>query len=204
MKKNSGQLLSSKKGLIGAGLVAIAASACCVGPLVLLAFGIGGVWVGNLTAMEPFRPYLIGITIAFLGYAFYSVYRRPKMKDCEPDSYCANPKSDRINKTSLWIVTLLVVGLLAIPYLTPVLLANENNTVEVNTHTREVVLDVLGMTCASCSVTIQKSLARVDGVIEASASFDNKNATVKYDPTKISTRDIIKATRNAGYESTIH
>ena len=204
MKNNSGQLLSSKKGLVGATLAALTASVCCVGPLVLLGLGVGGAWIGNLTALEPFRPYLIGITLALLGYAFFGIYSKPKPENCEPGSYCANPKSNRINKISLWTVTILILGLLSVPYLTPILFASDQDTVILNTNFREVVLDVPGMTCAACPVTIQKSLAKVEGVIEASASFENMNATVKYDPTKISTKDLIEATRNAGYESNVH
>lgn len=204
MSANSEGVKRTNKGLIGAIVAAVAASVCCVGPLVLLGLGIGGAWVGNLTAFEPFRPYLMGIALALLGYAFYSIYSKPKAEACEPGSYCANPKSEKINKISLWIVTILVVGLLAVPYLTPVLFVSDTDAVVLNANTREVVLDVPGMTCAACPVTIQKSLARVDGVIEASASFEEKNAVVRYDPTKVSTKDLMEATRKVGFESTVH
>lgn len=193
-----------RKGLIGAIVAAVGASVCCVGPLVLVGLGIGGAWVGTLTAFEPFRPYLIGLTAIFLGYAFYKVYSKPKPEECAPGAYCANPRADRINKISLWVVTLLIAGLLAIPYLTPVVYATSPEPLQINTQVREVVLDIPGMTCASCPVTIQKSLKKVDGVIAATASFEDKTATVRYDPSKISTKDLLEATRNAGYESTVH
>jgi len=204
MNTNSEREKKTRRGLTGALVTAVAASVCCVGPLVLLGLGIGGAWVGNLTAFEPFRPYLMGITLVLLGYAFYNIYRKPKAEDCKPGSYCANPKSDKINKISLWTVTILILGLLSVPYLTPVVFAGDRNAVNLNTHSREVVLDVPGMTCATCPVTIQKSLARVEGVIEANASFEEKKAVVRYDPTKISTKDLINAVRNAGYESTVY
>jgi len=195
---------ASRKGLVGATLAAIAASVCCVGPLVLVGLGLGGAWIGTLTALEPFRPYLIGLTAIFLGYAFYKIYRKPKAEDCEPGSFCANPKADRINKITLWVVTLFIIGLLAVPYLVPVVFADSQEPLQLNTQVREVVLDVPGMTCAACPVTIQKSLKKVPGVIEATASFEKKIAIVRYDPTKISTKDLLEATRNAGYESTVH
>lgn len=204
MNTKSRQKLTINRGMAGAALAAIAASVCCVGPLVLLGLGIGGAWVGNLTALEPFRPYLIGLTAVFLGFAFYRIYGRKNAEACEPGSYCANPKSDKINKISLWAVTILVAGLLAFPYLIPVLFAGNNETVVLDSHTRVVVLDVPGMTCAACPVTIQKSLVSVDGVLEASVSFEERNAIVKYDPTIVSTKDLLEATRNAGYESTVH
>lgn len=204
MTEKSKNVKRTNTGLIGAIVAAIVASVCCVGPLVLLGLGIGGAWVGNLIALEPFRPYFMGITLALLGYAYYSIYSKPKAENCESGSYCANPKSDRINKISLWTVTILVLGLLSVPYLTPVLFASNNNEVVLNTHTRELVLDVPGMTCATCPVTIQKSLARIEGVIEASASFEEKIAVIRYDPTKVSAKDLMQATLNAGYKSTVH
>lgn len=65
---------------------ALAASVCCVGPLLLVMLGIGGARVGNLTALEPFRPYLIGLTLLLLGYAFYKIYSKPKAEACAPSS----------------------------------------------------------------------------------------------------------------------
>ena len=66
--------LTEKDSLIAGVLAAIGASVCCVGPLVLLALGIGGSWVGSLTAMEPYRPFFIGMTLLFLGLAFRELY----------------------------------------------------------------------------------------------------------------------------------
>ena len=41
---------------IAAGLAAVGASVCCIGPLVLLALGIGGTWISYLTAFESYQP----------------------------------------------------------------------------------------------------------------------------------------------------
>ncbi|GCZ39228.1 MULTISPECIES: mercuric transporter MerT family protein [Enterobacteriaceae] len=45
--------------LFAGGLAAILASACCLGPLVLIALGFSGAWIGNLTVLEPYRPIFI-------------------------------------------------------------------------------------------------------------------------------------------------
>jgi len=52
------QLNANRSLLVGV-VAGFGASVCCVGPLVLLALGMSGAWIGNLTALEPFRPYLI-------------------------------------------------------------------------------------------------------------------------------------------------
>jgi mercuric ion transport protein len=81
----------SAKGSLVAGVVAgIGASVCCVGPLVLLALGISGAWIGNLTALEPYRPIFIGLTLLFLGLAFRKLYLVPRA--CTPENDCAEPR----------------------------------------------------------------------------------------------------------------
>ncbi len=87
---------------------ALIASSCCVVPLLLVTLGISGAWIGNLTALEPYKPYFLGLTILLLGFGFWYVYFKPK-KDCEEGSYCARPSSARITKSALWIATVLVL-----------------------------------------------------------------------------------------------
>jgi mercuric ion transport protein len=103
--------------LVGSILAAIGASICCVGPLVLLALGISGAWISSLTALEPYRPIFIGLTLLFLGFAFYRLYlARPV---CTPGSTCANPRMLKRQRLTFWIVAVLVLGLIAIPWLAP-------------------------------------------------------------------------------------
>ena len=66
------------------------------------------------------------------------------------------------------------------------------------------VLDVPGMTCKFCPITIRKALEKVPGVIEAKAEFKTKTATVTFDPAKTNVEALMKATANAGYKSTLH
>ena len=105
-----------KWGLVGAVAAAVGASVCCLGPLLLLALGVGGAWIGNLTAMERYRPYWMTAVLVFLGLAFFRVYRKPKEVACAPGG-ASSSDAGRGNKIILWIVTALVLGLLALPYL---------------------------------------------------------------------------------------
>ncbi len=197
----------TRVGLLGAVIGAVAASICCVGPLVLLALGVGGAWVSSLTVLEPYRPFLILITLSFLGYAFYRVYRKPEAEECEDGSYCANPKSDRINKISLWIVTVLVLGLIAFPYVVPTGTAasssQQTSQPQQPVHTKQVVLKVDGMTCNGCVLTVNKSLKKLPGVLNASITLKPPRATVEYDPTKVTPEQMIWATTDAGYPASV-
>jgi mercuric ion transport protein len=111
--------LTGKGSLIAGALAAIGASVCCVAPLVLLALGIGGTWVSSLTAMAPYRPIFIVLTLLFLGLAFRGLYLVPRV--CEPGAHCVDPGVVRRRRMTFWIVSALLLGLLAVPSLAPLL-----------------------------------------------------------------------------------
>lgn len=71
------------------------------------------------------------------------------------------------------------------------------------TENKVVTLDVPGMTCKFCPITIRKALKKVPGVVEAKSDYDSKTATVTFDPQKTSIETLTKATANAGYPSTL-
>jgi mercuric ion transport protein len=101
---------------VGGVLAALAAASCCVLPFLLFAAGIGGAWIANLTALEPYRFYFAGAALACIGFGFYRVYHKPGA-ECAQDSYCARPASHRIAKFGLWSATLIVLVALVSPYL---------------------------------------------------------------------------------------
>ena len=55
--------------LAAGGLAAMLASTCCLGPLVLVALGVSGAWIGNLTLLEPYRPGFISAALVALFFA---------------------------------------------------------------------------------------------------------------------------------------
>lgn len=120
--EQTGRPTGREKFLATGGMIgALAASACCILPLVLFSLGIGGAWIGNLTALYPYKPYFVTIALLFLAGGFYMAYRKPKTA-CEAGSYCATPASGRVLKISLWSAALLVSAALAFPYVVPYLL----------------------------------------------------------------------------------
>jgi len=118
-------VLTGRGTLIAGILAAIAASVCCVGPLVLLGLGISGAWISSLTALEPYRPIFIGLTLVFLGLASRKLYLVPQV--CEPEKSCANPGTARRQRIVFWIVSVLLLGLLAVPLVVPLLYRLENS-----------------------------------------------------------------------------
>ena len=91
-------------GIIGA----LLASSCCIVPLVLLLLGVSGAWIGNLTALEPFKPIFAAIALIFIGLGFWQVYFRVR-PDCADGTYCASPRTTKLIKTALWLAAALVI-----------------------------------------------------------------------------------------------
>lgn len=99
------------------GVAAILASACCLGPLVLVSVGLGGAWVSNLQMLEPFRPAFIAAALIALFFAWKRIYRAPAA--CAPGDVCAVPAARQGYKAVFWVVAALVLIALAFPYVVP-------------------------------------------------------------------------------------
>lgn len=100
-------------GALGTALGVFASWLCCLFPLALGALGMGASALGS--RLEPYRPYLLALTAVFLGAGFYQAYKRPS-QDCADDKICAKPKGRRIQRTMLWIITILAAILVSAPY----------------------------------------------------------------------------------------
>ena len=109
--------LNAKTALVGGVLASIGASTCCVGPLLLLSLGIGGAWIGNLTALEPYRPVFIVLVLVFLGLAFRKLYLVPQ--NCDSEVNCIADRTTGAQRLIFWIAAPLLLGLVAVPWLMP-------------------------------------------------------------------------------------
>lgn len=103
--------------LAAGGLAAILASTCCLGPLVLVALGFSGAWIGNLTVLEPYRPIFIGAALVALFFAWRGIFR--PVQACKPEDVCAVPQVRTAYKLIFWIVAALVLVAVAFPYVLP-------------------------------------------------------------------------------------
>jgi len=108
------QSLMAAGGLLGA----LAASSCCILPLVLFGLGVSGAWIGNFTRLAAYQPYFIAATLAFLGYGYWLVYRSSR-RACAYGEGCARPLPNRIVKASLILATILVATALGLDFIAP-------------------------------------------------------------------------------------
>lgn len=65
------------------------------------------------------------------------------------------------------------------------------------------VFSIEKMTCKMCNITIRKAMEKVDGVVKATVDYDEKTATVLFDPNKASIETIALASTNIGYPAKV-
>lgn len=68
---------------------------------------------------------------------------------------------------------------------------------------QHVTLEVAGMTCSSCPITVKKALSKVSGVVKVITDFKHKQANVVFDDSKTTVQKLTDATAKAGYPSTV-
>lgn len=171
--------------LTGGVFAGIAASLCCIGPLVALSLGLGSFAASAWFAQ--WRPVFLGFTFVLLGLAWYLTYRKLKV-DCEDGTCALLPgKAARI---SLWLGTLVAVAAAIYPSL-PTANHQINAAAIVRDDAKLSVL-IPSMDCPPCAAGIEASLRRAPGVKQAVVNYDSKQAVLVYDPT-LTSRDILLA-----------
>lgn len=112
-----GQRLIAAGGLLGA----LAASSCCIVPLILFGLGVSGAWIGNLTRLAPYQPCFIVATLGFLGAGYWLVFRDSKAV-CADSEACTRPLPNRLVKAALVVATVLVLAALGFDFIAPIFL----------------------------------------------------------------------------------
>ena len=111
---DAGKSGSANVPLTGGTIAGLAASICCVGPLVLVALGVGGAAAGLIEFFTPLRPVFIGLALLFLGFAAYRLFFVPKV--CAPGTPCADPKTLRNQRLVFIGVVIVTAALVAFPW----------------------------------------------------------------------------------------
>jgi copper chaperone CopZ len=181
---------------------ALAASLCCIGPLVALLLGLGGFAAASVFA--KWRPLLLGVTFVLLGISWFVTYRKSK-EACAEGSVCAKRSAPLWNRIMLWVVTVVVGGTAAFPlYLGAVArwAQEQSRPAENRASGQPVALQVKipSMDCRACAASIERMLRKQNGVQDARVSFDTKEAVVQYDPHTTTPQKIIEAIDGTGFK----
>ena len=191
--------MKSDKKLIGAGLLsALAASLCCITPVLALIAGTSGL-ASAFSWIEPFRLYFIGLTILVLGFAWYQKLKPQKEIDCDCDTD-DKPKFIQ-SKTFLGIVTVFAIVMLAFPYYSEIFYPNTEKQIIVvdKSDIKTMEFKISGMTCTSCEEHVNHEVIKINGIVSSTTSYENGNAIIEFDQTKTNEREIEKAINSTGY-----
>lgn len=108
--------INAKTSLTGGILATIAASLCCVMPLILLMLGVTGAWISYLVALEPYQPIFISVALVALFFAYKNIFvRNDKCKT--NDKFCAKISINKIYKVAFFLVSIMILITIVAPYL---------------------------------------------------------------------------------------
>lgn len=191
---------SGSKTWIAGLLTATVASLCCITPVLALFSGATGI-ASTFSWLEPYRPYLISLTVAVLAFAWY---QKLKPKKADIDCACEEDKpSFWQGKTFLAIVTVLAVLLMAFPSYSKIFFpktAARQVIVVDKSNIEQIKLNISGMDCEACSQTINLALSKVPGVLEYKTEYKNGSSIVKFDNSKTNEQAIVNAVNETGYK----
>jgi copper chaperone CopZ len=176
-------------------LSAVLGSICCVGPLLLIAVGLG---TGAAVIGRYHWFFVIG-AIAVLAWAWVKHFREKTRCACGH-----RPMDGR----SISLFTLLIASAVVLTFaglnIHSYAFAGSPPAVSIaNANLQRVVIPVEGMSCVTCEVAVRSALKRVNGVASAHVSVATKNATVDYDPAKTNPDQIVAAINSTGYRASL-
>ena len=182
---------SNKTGMLSV----LMASVCCVGPLLLAALGLGGLGVGAF--IGAYHWYFIGGATVVLGFAWFNFLR--ERRRCQTER--CEMAGGKLTRIMLPLATLGVAAFLAMNVYAYAggTVADESLAAVAGQET--VTIPVEGMTCFTCTITVEGSLEDLDGVREATANVPGKTVTVSFNPDKVTVKNMVEAVNETGYRA---
>ena len=152
----------------------------------------------SLSWVEPLRPYLMGISVAVLGFAWYQRLKPQKSVGCVCDT---KKKGFLQTKSFLVAVTIFSVVMMAYPYLSSRFYSETDKKIVVvdKNDIQKYTFDIEGMTCAACEKHVSHAVERLDGIVSIQTSYENGQAVVEFVEGQVSVDDIEKSIQSTGY-----
>jgi len=192
------------KSLFGAGLLAaLAASLCCITPLLAVLGGVGSA-ASAFAWLEPYRLYLVGLTVAVLGFAWFQQLKPKPAADC-----CAVPEKRSVLQSTgfLGAVTVVALLLLTFPYYGARLystarpsapaVATLSNSMAPVWQTRTYRIG--GMSCEACARHVEQAVQQVPGVQRVAVSYAQGTVQVRFDAAHAHPAQVEEAINGTGY-----
>ncbi len=99
-------------------LGALVLTSCCILPLVLVSFGITGVFLGQMASLYQYKWITFSISAAFLAYGFWKSYRPAVVENCA-DGACERPINKTLMRSFLWGAAAVMSVAIVFPYISP-------------------------------------------------------------------------------------
>lgn len=173
-------------------LSALTASACCVGPLLLILLGLGGLGLGAV--IGKYHWYFIlgaGVLLGFGWRGYFKEKTRCHSAHCEM-------QGKNITRNVLLVTSAVVLSFVGLNLYT---YAKGASLEDISKQGVQVAIPVKGMSCFTCEMTVQKAVKGLPGVHSIKASAREGKAVVSYDPNKTSLDEIISAINKTGYKA---
>jgi mercuric ion transport protein len=187
----------------GAGVLsAIAASLCCVTPVIALLAGSSSM-AANFSWIEPARPYLIGLSVAVLALAWYITLKPQKSNDIDCNCETKKKTSFLQSKTFLGMVTVFAILMMAFPLYAKVFYPKpkvQAAIAEAIDSTQQVKFTIQGMTCEGCEEHVNNELSKVNGVLAYKTSYASRSSLVTFNKLKVDVKTIEAAINKTGYK----
>ena len=194
---------ASSKAVASVGtFAAVAASLCCITPLLALLAGSSSM-AANFSWIAPARPYLIGLSIVVLLFAWYQQLKHTsKMDDCN----CEPSKKPTFlqSKSFLSIVTIGAIVMMTFPLYAKMFYPKpkvQAVPVAVIKNKEQVSYNIEGMTCEACEEHVNIELSKVKGVVAYKTSYANKNSVITFDKSIVDITKIEATINNTGYKA---
>ncbi len=195
---------SSSKAVKAGLLVAFTASLCCITPVLALISGVGGV-AASFSWMEPFRPYMIALTLGVLGFAWYQKLKPIKAEEIDCDCEDDGKEPFMQSKMFLGVVTIVGLALLAFPSYSHIFYSDSSRKITTSikmSNIQQINFDIKGMTCTGCEEHIKHAALELPGVLKAVSSYESGTASIVYDNSQTTQEEVIKAVDATGYTIT--
>jgi len=179
-------------------LSAILGSICCVGPLLLVALGLG---TGAVLIGRYHWIFIIAAT-AILIWAWAKYLREKRVCDCEHKPM----ERRRSGMVALFIASVLVVsftGLNMSRYVFASGAASSQTETTLSNGLHRVVVSVEGLSCVACEIPVRHALRKIDGVKSVQVSAATKTATVDFEPAKTNAEQLVAAINSTGYRASL-
>jgi mercuric ion transport protein len=187
-------------------LSALAASSCCVPPLILLGLTLVGVGTAGMagfsSTLGALKWYIFPLAILGLGFSYYLYYK--EKKKCMTES--CKMVNKKFTESMLVVSTVVVVGFLGwsvYPYVIPSDSMPLNSSVmkEAASSAHYAVYKVDGMTCGGCEVALDGAIAATGLVDSVKSDFTQGKAYLWYNKGELDTVKIDEAINSVGYKS---